>query len=154
MLDSVAESQGCDKGDEGELGGGNGADVPDKAPSAPGLTANQQLSRRSKYTVPSQTCEVDGIVDLTMDDVDIEKMPADDDRGNGFLDESDDASFLLGVGSSKQGTNAFHDYMPMYQEICKQASAPGEYGKKSQVDEWEVERVEERNVQLKRQHEQ
>ena len=64
-----------------------------------------------------------------MDEVEIEKMPADIEGGNGFLDESDDASFSLDMGGSSQRRNAFQDYLPMYQDICKLASALGEYGK-------------------------
>ena len=61
------------------------AGEPGKAPSATGLTAaaghaaSQQLSGRSNYAVPSQINEVDGVIDLTAEQVEGSKMPAASD---------------------------------------------------------------------------
>ena len=74
--------------------------------------------------------EVDGVIDLTMEEAENEKMPADNVGEGGVLDACDSDSFSLGTGVSGRQRNAYQDYMPMYQDICKQASAPGEYGKK------------------------
>ena len=57
------------------------AGEPNEAPSAVGLTtaaghaASQQLSGRSKYTVPSQIHEVDSVIDLTGVQLEGSKMP-------------------------------------------------------------------------------
>ena len=58
---------------------------PNEAPSTAGLTAaaghaaSQQLSGRNNYTVPSQTHKVDGVIDLTTEQVEGSKMPAASD---------------------------------------------------------------------------
>jgi hypothetical protein len=59
----------------------------------------------SKYAVPSQSQveageDSDDAVDLTLDDNDIDK-------------------------TCVQGANAYHNFMPMYKEICKMANASG-----------------------------
>ena len=130
MLNSATENQGHGKGDGDGGGEGNVTAEPDETQNTAGLiTKNQQLSGRSKYTVPSWICEQDSVVDLTMGEVEDAKIPADDNEEDKVFDESGDASFTLGVGDSGQRRNAFQDCMPMYQDICKLESAPGEYGK-------------------------
>ena len=129
-MDSVDENQGGGGRDEREEGDAATAAEPDEAPSAAGLTANQQLSGRSKYTVPSQMHEVDDVIDLTLSEVENTKMPAVGNGDNSSLDNSDDDSFSLEVGGPRRRRDAFQDFMPMYQQLCQLASAPGEQGKK------------------------
>ena len=74
--------------------------------------------------------EVDGAFDLTMEEAENEKMPADNDGEGGVLDAYDSDWILLDMGVSGRQRNAYQDYMSMYQDICKQARAPGEYRKK------------------------
>ena len=80
------------------------AGEPDKAPSAVavGLAANQQLSGRSSYIVPSQIHQVDGVIDLTAEEAEGKKMPAASDSEHVEECESDSESFLSCAKSSKQ----------------------------------------------------
>ena len=78
------------------------AGEPNEAPSAVGLPANQQLSGRSSYTVPSQVHQVDGVIDLTAEQAEGAKMPAASDGEHVEGCESDSESFLLFARSSKQ----------------------------------------------------
>ena len=117
----------------GDKGNGNGAAEPGESPSTARLIANRKLSRKSKYTVPSRICKVDGVVDLTMGKIEDVKMPADDGGEDGVFDACDDDSFTLSVRDSSQQRNEFQDYMPMYQDMCKLASAPGKEWKKCQA---------------------
>ena len=73
----------------------------DKAPSATGLATNQQLSRRSNYTVPSQAHQVDDAIDLTTEQAEGTKMPTASDGEHVEGCESDSESFLLCARSSK-----------------------------------------------------
>lgn len=155
MLNSATENQGHGKGDGDGGGEGNVTAEPDETQNTAGLiTKNQQLSGRSKYTVPSWICEQDSVVDLTMGEVEDAKIPADDNEEDKVFDESGDASFTLGVGDSGQRRNAFQDCMPMYQDICKLESAPGEYGKIPRNSECGAEERKEKIVQRKCRHEQ
>ena len=95
-----------------------------------GLVANQQLSGRSSYIAPSQVHQADGVIDLTAEEAEGKKMPAasDGEHVEGF--ESDSESFLLCAKISKQQRDAYQDFMPMFQQLCKLTSAPGELGEK------------------------
>ena len=103
----------------------------DEAPtSATGLAANQQLSGRSSYIVPSHVHQVDDVIDLTAEQAEGTKMPAASDGEHVEGCESDSESFLLCAKSSKQQRDVYQNFMPMFQQICKSASAPGEQGEK------------------------
>ena len=90
------------------------AGEPDEAPSAVGLAANQQPSRRSSYAVLSQVVQVDDVIDLTAEQAEGTKMPAVSDGEHVEGCESDSESLLL-ARSSKQQQNAYQDFMPMFQ---------------------------------------
>ena len=104
------------------------AGEPDEAPSAVGLAANQQPSRRSSYAVLSQVVQVDDVIDLTAEQAEGTKIPAASDGEHVKRCASDSESFLLCARSSKQKRDAYQDFMPMFQQMCKSASAPGELG--------------------------
>ena len=79
-----------------------------------GFQAGQQEAGRSSYVVPSQTFAHDSpaqVVDLCSpaadNSVDVE-IPSDNSLG------------------FRQGTSAYHDFMPMYTHLCAMADGPGE----------------------------
>ena len=143
--DDVQEGPSEEEPDEGPS-----EEEPDEAPSAEGLAAaaghaaSQQLSGRSKYTVPSQIHEVDGVIDLTAEEVEGLNMPAvrggDDVEGCEF--DSESTSSLCAKNSKR---DAYQDFMPMYQQMCKSASAPGVLGEKC----YEIMKEEMKNMRRK-----
>ena len=58
------------------------------------------------------------------------KMPAASDGEHVERCESDSKSFLLCAKRLKQQRDAYQDFMPMFQQLCKSTSAPGELGEK------------------------
>ena len=57
-------------------------------------------------------------------------MPAASDGEHVEGCESDSESFLLCARSLKQQRDTYQDFVPMFQQMCKLASAPGEPGEK------------------------
>ena len=98
---------------------GPSEEEPDEAPSAAELTAaaghaaSQTLSGRSNYAVPSQIHEVDGVIDLTAEQVEGSKMPAASDGHHAEECESD--SEFVSLCANKLKRDAYQDFMPIYQ---------------------------------------
>ena len=83
-------------------------------PVAPGFAREQQVAPISGYAVPSQSqsnCNPP-MIDLTDSN-----------------DDSDVASSNnISEGICPQGKSAYHDFMPMYRDLCKQADSHGVHG--------------------------
>jgi hypothetical protein len=83
-------------------------------PAAAGFAREQQVAASSSYAVPSQshpTCNPP-MIDLTNSN-----------------DESEEASANSTFdGACQQGNSAYHDFMPMYRDLCKQADSKSVHG--------------------------
>ena len=96
---------------------GDNQDAKPRAKTA-GVGHDQQVSVSSKYAVPSQSQveageDSDGVVDLTLDDDGIAK-------------------------TCVQGVDAYHDFMPMYKELCKMGNVSGHNGSLCRKIIWEA----------------
>ena len=105
--DEVIVDTGDDRGDN--------QDAKPQAKAA-SFAHNQQVSVSSKYTVPSQSQVEAGVEDVEC----VVDLTGDDD----VTIESQDT----GVAACVQGADAYHDFMPMYKELCKMANASGHNG--------------------------
>jgi hypothetical protein len=131
----IRECFSCEDNGILDIGNNNGnwegPSAEEHAVCVAGFAPNQQIRVSSQYMVPSQSqMEVDDGDDHDVDETDVNEdliaaNKSREEEADNLIDNPTNPNTSI-IGG--QGLDAYHDFMPMYQGLCKLANASGSNG--------------------------